>query len=583
MKKNIKSILVIAILVICGNSTFAENTECKGTSTVAAPGQGSFTLGYNYTFTTNNNGDVTFICELLDTKSGVNAYAWTYNPSFSEISMQLVSGQKYSKTFTGQLNGATFKVACKFAYAGGMAVTQTFTYTVGSNCGIIPGAPTLTVTAPATSLTSISAISGGTITVAGTSSVTARGICWSTETKPTVELSTKTTDGAGIGTFTSNITGLIPGLKYYVRAYATNTAGTNYGPEISFTAPDTEIPTLFTATSGTPLSTSIPLFLNATDNSGSVTYTISYGTTPTIVKVSGTSGTETSYLIEGLSPGTDYSFSIIAKDLTGNPAANSPIIVAATTRPGVTSAPIPVIDRNGVISIFSDTYNSIGGTLFNPLGAQNTMVSMIQVSNNPTLKYSYFDYAETELGDELDITKLGMTNLHFDAWSEDETLLKISLINRDPYSENVYTVPIFLKETWNTYDILLREFKNHSEFTSNSIFLLKIEGSGSSGSGLKTVYIDNLFFWGSPTALHFIPEEIGINCYPNPVKDKITIKAKSKINQIVVQNLFGQTIGTTVVNDFEKSIDFNALPSGNYFITIKLSDGQSTTRKIIKM
>ena len=568
------------MFLVTWNCVLAENTECSGTSKVAS--QGSFTLGYNYSFTTNNIGDVTFTCELLDNFTNAKAYAWTYNPNFAEVGMT-ASGNKFSKIFTGQLYGTIFKVGCKFSYAEGMAVTQTLSYTVGSNCGIIPGAPTLTITAPATSITSISAVSGGTITVAGTSSVTARGVCWSTETAPTVNLLTKTINGTGIGTFTSNITGLTPGIKYFVRAYATNNAGTNYGPEITFTAPDTEIPKAFTAKSGTPLSTSIPLYLNATDNSGSVTYTISYGSKPTIVTVGGTSGTESVCLIENLTIDTEYSFSITVKDATGNVAANSPIIITTKTKPGVTSAPIPTFDPNNVVSVFSDTYNSIGGTLFNPLGAQNTLVSIVQVSGNSTLKYSYFDYEETELGSDLDLTTLGMTNLHIDAWSEDETLLKVTLFNRSPSSEMSYTIPAVGKESWNTYDILLSKFVNQSEFSTNSIYKLKIEGSGNSGSGLKIVYVDNIFFWGHPTALSLIQDDNDIKLYPNPVKDKITINTKSEINQIVVRNLLGQIIETTRVNNIEKSIDFDAISSGNYFITIKLRNGESTTRKIVKI
>lgn len=496
--------------------------------------------------------------------------------------MSVVSGQKYSKTFIGQQNGTTFKVACKFAYAGGMAVTETFSYTVGSNCGIIPGAPTLTATALATSLTSTSAVSGGTITVAGTSSVTARGVCWSTEPKPTVELLTKTVDGTGIGTFTSNISGLIPGVKYYVRAYATNNEGTNYGSEITLVAPDTEMPTNFTASSGNPLSTSIPFYLNATDNSGSVVYTISYGYPVTVLTVNGISGTEINSLVENLSPGTNYSFKIKAKDATGNSAANSPINITVTTKPGVTSAPIPTKDINTVVSIFSDTYNSIGGTLFNPLGAQNTVVSMPQISGNTTLKYSYFDSEETELGSDLDFISIGASNIHFDVWSENETSLKFYLTNRNPLSESGYEVPVVIKEEWNSYDIPIEEFTSQSEFTPNSIYKFRIEGSGNNGEALKTVYIDNIFLWGLPTSIYPVRDN-NILCYPNPVKAKLFVISKSEISQIVIRNLLGQTVESVTGNEFERSIDLRNLSVGNYFITIRLVDGQLFTKKIYKL
>ncbi|MEO6833817.1 MAG: hypothetical protein ABI169_16540, partial [Chitinophagaceae bacterium] len=41
--------------------------------------------------------------------------------------------------------------------------------------------------------------------------------------------------GAGTGAFSSNLTGLDPNKTYYIRAYATNSSGTAYGNEVSFT------------------------------------------------------------------------------------------------------------------------------------------------------------------------------------------------------------------------------------------------------------------------------------------------------------------------------------------------------------
>ena len=93
--------------------------------------------------------------------------------------------------------------------------------------------PTVTTTA-VTSITSSTASSGGNVADSGGYTVTARGVCWGTSTGPTVALTTKTTDGTGTGTFTSAITGLTANTPYYVRAYATNSAGTAYGDEVSF-------------------------------------------------------------------------------------------------------------------------------------------------------------------------------------------------------------------------------------------------------------------------------------------------------------------------------------------------------------
>lgn len=93
--------------------------------------------------------------------------------------------------------------------------------------------PTLTTTA-ASSITSTSASSGGSSISDGGASITAKGVCWSTSTNPTIANS-NTNDGTGTANFTSSITGLLPNTTYYVRAYATNSAGTGYGNQISFT------------------------------------------------------------------------------------------------------------------------------------------------------------------------------------------------------------------------------------------------------------------------------------------------------------------------------------------------------------
>jgi len=94
---------------------------------------------------------------------------------------------------------------------------------------------TLTTSA-VSSLTNISATSGGNITDDGGANITTRGVCYSINTNPTTA-DNITNDGNGTGSFTSNLSGLTTSTTYYVRAYATNSAGTAYGNELSFTTP----------------------------------------------------------------------------------------------------------------------------------------------------------------------------------------------------------------------------------------------------------------------------------------------------------------------------------------------------------
>jgi hypothetical protein len=90
-------------------------------------------------------------------------------------------------------------------------------------------------TSTTSAVTLTSAAAGGNITNDGGAIVTVRGVCWSISTNPTI-VDNITTDGTGAGIFTSSMAGLTLGAIYYVRAYATNSIGTAYGNELSFTA-----------------------------------------------------------------------------------------------------------------------------------------------------------------------------------------------------------------------------------------------------------------------------------------------------------------------------------------------------------
>jgi len=102
-----------------------------------------------------------------------------------------------------------------------------------------PTIPTLSTT-NITNISSNSATCGGNISNYGGASITARGVCWATSQYPTINDS-KTTDGSGIGSFTSSITGLNSNTTYYVRSYATNSVGTAYGEQKSFKTDSTTI------------------------------------------------------------------------------------------------------------------------------------------------------------------------------------------------------------------------------------------------------------------------------------------------------------------------------------------------------
>ncbi|MBK6828188.1 MAG: hypothetical protein IPG86_15645 [Chitinophagaceae bacterium] len=93
--------------------------------------------------------------------------------------------------------------------------------------------PVLT-TAAVTNVTSTTATVGGEITDNGGGDITASGVCYATVAAPTTA-NTYTTGAPASGAYTTDLTALAPATTYYLRAYATNSAGTSYGNEVSFT------------------------------------------------------------------------------------------------------------------------------------------------------------------------------------------------------------------------------------------------------------------------------------------------------------------------------------------------------------
>ncbi len=105
-----------------------------------------------------------------------------------------------------------------------------------------PGAvATVTTAAIANNTTGISITAGGNVTADGGATVTARGICWSTDATPDLTDNVVNAAEGGTGAFTVQVTGLNPYTTYYVRAFATNTAGTAYGAQVSVLTPLADI------------------------------------------------------------------------------------------------------------------------------------------------------------------------------------------------------------------------------------------------------------------------------------------------------------------------------------------------------
>jgi uncharacterized protein (TIGR02145 family) len=223
----------------------------------------------------------------------------------------------FISSITALTAGTVYYVKAYATNSAGTAYGNEISFT--STASIVP---ILTTTA-ASAITQTTATSGGNVTSDGGAAVTARGVCWNTTTGPTTALNTKTTDDTGTGIFTSSITALTAGIVYYVRAYATNSAGTAYGNELTFTTSAVTLtvpgaPTIGTASAG---NTQVVITFTAPVSNGGSVIT-GYTVTSSPGNFTGT-GSASPILVTGLTNGTAYTFTVTATNAIGTSLASS--------------------------------------------------------------------------------------------------------------------------------------------------------------------------------------------------------------------------------------------------------------------
>ena len=164
-----------------------------------------------------------------------------HNPDIGGL--HTTDGPPYTGTFTGSM---TTLLPNTVYYVRAYATNSSSTYYGGELSFVtIPTIPSVN-TNDTTTVAQFTATAGGNVTDNGGANVIARGVCWSISQSPTVS-NPHTSDGTGAGNFNSNITGLNANTLYYYRAYASNSAGTGYGVQKSYTTDVTD-PTVVTDT-----------------------------------------------------------------------------------------------------------------------------------------------------------------------------------------------------------------------------------------------------------------------------------------------------------------------------------------------
>lgn len=192
---------------------------------------------WNYSIPVNPSFSITNVTTNSFTinKTSDNNYRitnWDYevstNSDFTDIVNSDTGVTSNNVNVTALVPGNTYYIRIRGTNEAG-----TGDYT-SSQIQIMPPTYPIVSTNAISNIEQTTATSGGYVTYDGGTTITDKGICWST-TSPAIYGDTHTSNGTGSGTYTSQITDLTANTTYYVRAYAENSVGIVYGSELSFT------------------------------------------------------------------------------------------------------------------------------------------------------------------------------------------------------------------------------------------------------------------------------------------------------------------------------------------------------------
>lgn len=160
-----------------------------------------------------------------------------------------------------------------------------------------------------------------------------------------------------------------------------------------------------------------------------------------------------------------------------------------------TNAPVPTHAQADVISIYGGSYTSVA-TNYNPNWGQSGGVDpdYDPGTGNTVLAYTNFNYQGTDIAQQ---NASGMEYLHIDIWTSDATNIKVSPINNASgtgVAEILVDVPL-VQNGWSSVDLPKSAFTG---MTWDAVYQIKFDGQ--QGTNPSSIYLDNIYFWKTPTA-----------------------------------------------------------------------------------
>jgi hypothetical protein len=352
-------------------------------------------------------------------------YSTTPNPTTSNAINSSGTGTgTFNTNMSGLLAGKTYYVRAYAINAYGTAYGNEVSFTTTATI------PTITTSA-ITNLTDVSCTSGGTIIQDGGYAISQKGVCWSTAINPTIN-DNRTINGSGNPTFVSNVPSLSASTTYYLRAYATNSLGTGYGSQMTFTT--LGLPTL-TTTNISNITASQANSGGTISNDGGASIIAkgicwSTSTNPTISNsktIDGTGSSTYSSTLIGLSANTNYYVRAYATNSVGTAYGNQISFKSGAAPPTVSTN--SVTSSNQTSFTAGGNATSDGGSTISAKGICWSTSTAPTVSNSktsdgsgigsftsialglsPNTKYYYRAYATNSAGTSYGIESSITTN-----------------------------------------------------------------------------------------------------------------------------------------------------------------------------
>lgn len=167
--------------------------------------------------------------------------------------------------------------------------------------------------------------------------------------------------------------------------------------------------------------------------------------------------------------------------------------------PDVPVAPVPTQDAADVKAFFSDAYPNLFGKFEIANYGEGTVEILDQAENQQVCRITNFNWVPVNLG-QRDVSDKGY--VHFDMYtpaSDAVASVNVGFQNWNAANGSAYEIEgedfnyrALVPGQWNSFDIPLTNFHDFDFATQMAVLRLRKGGSG------KTLYVDNVYFWGKP-------------------------------------------------------------------------------------